>query len=274
MQLWSRKTDMSVPIISIDGPVASGKGTVARAVAKALGFHLLDSGAIYRAHALACLSRKLQFNEINNLEEQAKALSLQFIGKKIWLDGTDATTEVRSEAVGMAASTLSAIPEVRAALLQRQRDFAIHPGLVADGRDMGTVVFPAASLKIYLTATAHVRAERRAGQIAKQPIAQQAAQRISGNPDTEAKQLIEKGKSSTIEGLLETIRARVPDEVEDKLRRDVEAQIRRRDSQDKSRAVSPLKPAFDAIVIDNAAHSPSETVAVVLSLWKLRSERL
>ncbi len=268
-----------MPIISIDGPVASGKGTVARQVAAALGFHLLDSGAIYRAHALACLSRKIECNEINRLEEQAKALSLKFIGDTIWLDGIDATSEVRSEAVGMAASTLSAIPEVRAALLQRQREFAVAPGLVADGRDMGTIVFPSAALKIYLTATAHVRAERRAGQIARQHVAHSAAERMSDNPEGLAKQLIDKGKSSTIKGSLETIRAHVPDEVEDKLghqiedklRCDVEAMIRRRDSQDKSRAVAPLKPALDAIVIDNAAHSPSETVAVVLSLWKLRS---
>ena len=249
------QSDARVPIITIDGPVASGKGTIARHVADALGFHLLDSGAIYRAHALACLSRKLDFNEINSLEEQAKALSLKFIGETVWLDGVDATTEVRSEAIGLAASTLSAIPEVRAALLQRQRDFAAAPGLVADGRDMGTIVFPNASLKIYLTATAHVRAERRAGQIAKQ--------RLAAGETMSAKQLIEKGKSPTIAGLLETIRAQ--------LLPDVEAQIRRRDSQDKSRSVAPLKPALDAIVIDNAEHSPLETVNVVLSLWKLRS---
>ena len=256
---------MSVHIITIDGPVASGKGTVARQVAEALGFHMLDSGAIYRAHALACLSRKINFNEINSLENQAKALSLQFVGEQIWLDGVDATADVRSEAIGLAASTLSAIPEVRAALLQRQRDFAVAPGLVADGRDMGTIVFPMASLKIYLTATAHVRAERRAGQIAKQHVAYQAAQRIADDPAALAKQLIDKGKSPTIAGLLETIRAQVPDEIE--------AQIRRRDTQDKSRAIAPLKPALDAIVIDNAEHSPLETVNVVLSLWKLRWAR-
>ena len=251
-------TDLSVPVITIDGPVASGKGTVARHVADALGFHLLDSGAIYRAHALACLSRKLDFNEINSLEEQAKALSLKFIGETVWLDGVDVTAEVRSEAIGLAASTLSAIPEVRAALLQRQRDFAVAPGLVADGRDMGTIVFRNASLKIYLTATAHVRAERRAGQIAKQ--------RLAAGETMSAKQLIEKGKSPTILGLLETVRAQVQPEVE--------AMIRRRDSQDKSRAIAPLKPALDAIVIDNAEHSPLETVNVVLSLWKLRSAAL
>ena len=257
---------MSVPIITIDGPVASGKGTVARQVAESLGFHLLDSGAIYRAHALACLSRSIDFNEINALEQQAKVLSLKFVGETIWLEGADATTKVRSEAIGLAASKLSAIQEVRAALLQRQRDFATAPGLVADGRDMGTIVFPGAALKIYLTATAQVRAERRAGQIAKQ----QAVQRIADDPETEAKRLIGKGKASIIAGLLDNNRAQVTDEVEEKLRRDVEAQIRQRDSQDKSRAIAPLKPALDAIVIDNAEHSPSETVNVVLSLWKLR----
>ena len=250
------------PIITIDGPVASGKGTVARQVAQALRFHLLDSGAIYRAHALACLSRKIDFYEINSLEHEAKVLSLKFVGEQIWLDGTDATSEVRSEVIGLAASTLSAIPQVRAALLQRQRDFAIPPGLVADGRDMGTLVFPAAQLKIYLTATAHVRAERRAGQIAKQHVPHQAALCIADDAAALAKQLIEKGKSPTISSSLETIRAQVPDQVE--------AMIRRRDTQDKSRAIAPLKPALDAIVIDNAEHSPSETVNVVLSLWKLR----
>jgi len=245
---------MKSPIITIDGPVASGKGTVARLLAEALGFHLLDSGSIYRAHALACLSRKLDFNKINSLEEQAKALSLKFVGEEIWLDGANVSAVVRSEAVGMAASTLSAVPQVRAALMQRQRDFAGSPGLVADGRDMGTVVFPNAQLKIYLTATAHVRAERRAGQVAHQ--------RVAAGETMGAKQLIEKGKSPTISGLLETIRAQ--------LQPDVEAQIRQRDSQDKSREIAPLKAAFDAVVIDNAAHSPDETVAAILKLWQLR----
>ena len=138
--------------------------------------------------------------------------------------------------------------------MQRQRDFAAAPGLVADGRDMGTIVFPDAVLKIYLTTTAGVRAERRAGQVAKQ--------RLAAGETMSAKQLIEKGKSPTIASLLETIRAQVQP--------DVEAQIRRRDSQDKSREIAPLKPAIDAIVIDNAAHSPSETVAAILKLWHLR----
>ena len=246
---------MKVHIITIDGPVASGKGTIARLLAKALGFHLLDSGAIYRTHAQACLSRNINLNEINKLEEQAKALSLKFFGEEVWLDGVDATAVIRSEAVGMVASTLSAVPQVRAALMQRQRDFAAAPGLVADGRDMGTIVFPDAALKIYLTATAHVRAERRVAQVARQ--------RLTAGETLSAKQLIDKGKSPTIVCQLETIRAYVQP--------DVEAQIRRRDWQDKSREIAPLKPAPDAVVIDNAAHSPNETVAAILKLWHLRS---
>ena len=233
---------LNTPVITIDGPVASGKGTIARGIAEALNFGLLDSGAIYRGHAQACLSKKISCNEINLLEVEAKALCLKFIGEEVWLDGVDATASIRSEAVGMAASTLSAIPQVRAALLQRQRDFAAAPGLVADGRDMGTIVFPNALLKIYLTATAQVRAQRRAGQLAKH--------------------LIDKGKSPRIVGSLGMIRAQVQHDVED--------QIRRRDWQDKSRSIAPLKPAIDAIVIDNAAHSPDETVAAILRLWHLR----
>ena len=245
---------LNTPVITIDGPVASGKGTIARGIAEALNFVLLDSGAIYRAHAQACLSKKISCNEINLLEVEAKALCLKFIGEEVWLDGVDATASIRSEAVGMAASTLSAIPQVRAALLQRQRDFAAAPGLVADGRDMGTIVFPNALLKIYLTATAQVRAQRRAGQLAKQ--------RLAAGETMSAKHLIDKGKSPTISDSLGTIRAQVQHDVED--------QIRRRDWQDKSRAIAPLKPAIDAIVIDNAAHSPDETVAAILKLWHLR----
>lgn len=261
---------MTSPVITIDGPVASGKGTVARKLAAALGFHLLDSGAIYRAHAQACLSRNIDFNEIKLLEAQAKALSLNFSGEAIWLDGVDATAVIRSEAVGMAASTLSAIPEVRAALMRRQRDFALAPGLVADGRDMGTIVFPQAALKIYLTATASVRADRRAGQVAKLQVARQLAQRLGAGAneppeaalDLAPKHLIEKEKSPTIDVSLELLQAQIQP--------DVERQIRLRDSQDKSREAAPLKPAVDAIVIDNAAHSPEETVSAMLKLWELR----
>ena len=245
---------MNSPIITIDGPVASGKGTIARLLAEALGFHLLDSGAIYRAHAQACLTEAIDFNNIRALADKARVLSLKFSGDRILLNGADATDAIRSETVGMAASTLSAIPQVRTALMQRQRDFSQPPGLVADGRDMGTIVFPDAALKIYLTATAHVRAERRSAQVARQ--------RLVAGESMSAKQLIEKGKSPTIASLLETIQAQVLP--------DVEAQIRQRDSQDKSREIAPLKPAIDAIVIDNAAHSPDETVAAILKLWQLR----
>jgi cytidylate kinase len=219
------------PVITIDGPVASGKGTVARAVAESLGFHLLDSGAIYRAFALSCQGKSVNHLNINALTNEAKVLSLEFSGEKVILNGADATAEIRSEAVGMLASQLSAIPEVRAALLERQRAFAQAPGLVADGRDMGTVVFPDALLKIYLTATAEARGERRFGQ------------------------LTEANESSTAPKSLAS----------------VVAQIRQRDYQDKSRVIAPLKPASDAIVIDNAAQTKQQTIDAILTLWALRA---
>ncbi|TAG48320.1 MAG: (d)CMP kinase [Betaproteobacteria bacterium] len=243
-----------IPVLTIDGPTASGKGTVARAVAAALGFHLLDSGAIYRAFALAVLNRKVDQLKINDLEMEAKALSLEFRDDSVWLNGADSTELIRAEAVGMLASKLSAVPEVRAALLARQRAFAQPPGLVGDGRDMGTVVFPDATLKIYLTTTSDVRATRRHRQLEKH------ASDLSAQTqrDSKAKRLIEKGNSSTIDSSLESFAS-------------VEEKIRQRDTQDKTRAVAPLKPAPDAIVIDNAAHGPQQTIDAVLSLWKLRS---
>lgn len=253
-----------VPVLTIDGPVASGKGTVARRVADALGFHLLDSGAIYRAHAYACLARNIDFNEINVLEEQAKVLSLEFRGAQVWIDGVNATHDIRAEAVGLAASALSAIPEVRAALLQRQRDFAQPPGLVADGRDMGTVVFPDAVLKLYLTTTATERAGRRARQVLAGSAA--APERPPGDA---AKQLIEKGISASIHGLPESIPPTIAADF-DAVQAQVEAQIRQRDAQDKSRRIAPLRPAPGALVIDNAGQSPEQTVAGVLALWRLR----
>lgn len=253
-------------VLTLDGPVASGKGTVARRVAEALGFHLLDSGAIYRAHAYACLNRNIDFNEINVLEEQAKVLSLEFRGTQVWVDGADATHEIRAEAVGLAASALSAIPEVRAALLQRQRDFAQAPGLVADGRDMGTVVFPDAALKVYLTTTAAVRAERRARQVLA------AAAAPSRSAEEAAKQLIEKGNSANIAKLPENSPPVLAADF-DAVQAQVEAQIRQRDAQDKSRRVAPLRPALGAIVIDNAGQSPEQTVAGVLALWRMRVGR-
>ncbi|MFN3629250.1 MAG: (d)CMP kinase [Casimicrobiaceae bacterium] len=211
-----------VPVLAVDGPTASGKGTVCRLLARRLGFHLLDSGAIYRAFALAVISRSLEDREINILQEEAQALSLEFRGDRVWLDGQDATEAIRAEAVGLRASRLSALPEVRLALLARQRAFAMPPGLVADGRDMGTVVFPEAQLKVFLTATTTVRAARR------------AAQQPGEDPCAIAQA------------------------------------IRARDQQDRERTVAPLRPAADAIVLDNAGHTPERTVEAVLALWRER----
>jgi cytidylate kinase len=244
----------AIPVIAIDGPVASGKGTVARAVAAALGFHLLDSGAIYRAFALAIMNRNVNTSDFNSLERQAKKLSLEFRGESVWLDGVDATVLIRSEAVGMLASRLSAVAEVRAALMDRQRAFAQAPGLVADGRDMGTVVFPNATMKIYLTATAETRAARRFGQLQKQRAREETNNATLTIADNAAKHLNQKGNSPIISDSLERV---------------IE-QIQQRDLQDKSRSISPLKPAADAIVIDNALHGPHQTIDVVLSLWDLR----
>ncbi len=169
------------PVIAIDGPSASGKGTVARAVAQRLGFNFLDSGALYRLVALAALSRGMPLDSEGPVEEVARALAAAFVGDRVMLDGRDVGTAMRAEEVGVAASRVAALPGVRAALLERQRAFRQAPGLVADGRDMGTVVFPDASLKIFLTADARERARRR------------------------YKQLIEKGLSASMDALLQEI---------------------------------------------------------------------
>ncbi len=147
---------MNVPVIAIDGPSASGKGTVASRVAAALGFHYLESGVLYRLVALA---------DSDAPERVAAQLEVAFKDGKIFLSGQDVTNEIRAEAVGIRASAIAAIPEVRAALLERQRRFRQRPGLVADGRDMGSVVFPDAVLKVFLTASAAVRAQRRYKQL-------------------------------------------------------------------------------------------------------------
>ncbi len=156
-----------IPHITIDGPTASGKGTIAQAVATALGWHLLDSGSIYRACALYALEGGTPLDAYDALAACATALPLRFdeSNGSAWLAGVEVTVALRHERVGNAASQISAIPAVRAALMQRQRDFLQMPGLVADGRDMGTVVFPDAPLKIFLTASAHARAERRYKQL-------------------------------------------------------------------------------------------------------------
>lgn len=200
-----------IPVITIDGPSGSGKGTVAQRLAHELGWHYLDSGAIYRVLALAALQHGLPLDDEQALAELAKALDLVFEltadDLTVRLEGRDVSLAIRSEEAGNAASKVAALPQVREALLQRQRDFQKAPGLVTDGRDMGTVVFPQAPFKVYLTASAEERALRR------------------------HKQLKEKGIDSNLS--------------------DLTKEIAERDVRDSQRTVAPLRPADDALVIDS-----------------------
>ena len=155
----------SIPVIAIDGPTASGKGTVAQRVANRLGFHYLDSGALYRLTAVAAQRAGVDLAEEKNVARLAAELNVRFSDDRIWLAGEDVTDAIRTEAASQDASRIAALPKVRAALLQRQRDFRVSPGLVCDGRDMGAVVFPDASIKFFLTASVDARAERRTNQL-------------------------------------------------------------------------------------------------------------
>jgi cytidylate kinase len=175
---------MTAPVIAIDGPSASGKGTVAQKVAEALGFHYLDSGSLYRLVTLAALKRGMAVDDPEGLEKVARSIDVAFRDGATWLDGADVTQEVRTEAVSSAASRVAAVPGVRLALLERQHGFRRPPGLVADGRDMGSVVFPDAPLKVYLTADVDARAERR------------------------YKQLMEKGMYAKMQDVVEELRRR------------------------------------------------------------------
>lgn len=177
----SAAVPIPIPVIAIDGPSASGKGTVAQRIAQALAFHYLDSGALYRLSALAAERQQVPLGDEPALAALAAALDIQFEGDKIFLAGQDVSDAVRSETCGANASRIAAFPLLRAALLQKQRDFKRLPGLVADGRDMGSVVFPDADLKVFLTATAEARAERR------------------------TKQLIEKGMYAKIQDVIEEL---------------------------------------------------------------------
>lgn len=152
-------------VIAIDGPSASGKGTIASRVAEALGFDYLDSGALYRLTALYVQKQQVEWKNEEKVAELAAGLPAEFSSGKVWLNQEDVSEQIRTEAIGMGASAVAQLPKVRTALLQRQRDFLTEKGLVADGRDMGSVVFPSAELKIFLTASAQIRAERRAKQI-------------------------------------------------------------------------------------------------------------
>ncbi|HHS99824.1 MAG TPA: (d)CMP kinase [Thiomicrospira sp.] len=160
----------NVPVVTIDGPSGVGKGTLAQYLTCKTGFHLLDSGAIYRALAFGAVKNQLALDDIPGLVALSGTLPVEFKATSILYDGVDVTSKVRTEEVAAVASTVAVIPEVRAALLQRQKDFAELPGLIADGRDMGTVVFPDSPVKLYLTASAEVRAERRVKQLKNQGI--------------------------------------------------------------------------------------------------------
>ncbi|MCP2040699.1 cytidylate kinase [Neisseria sp. HSC-16F19] len=168
---------MQYPVIAIDGPSASGKGTVAARVAAALGWAYLDSGALYRVTALYAREQGAAWDDEAVVAALAAALPVRFVDGRVELDGRDVSSDIRAEEIGMGASQVAALPAVRAALLQRQRDFAVHGGLVADGRDMASVVFPEAALKVFLTASAEVRAQRRALQLGV-PLAGEAYERI------------------------------------------------------------------------------------------------
>ena len=164
-----------VEIITIDGPVASGKGSVSSGVARALGFHVLDSGSLYRLTAYKCLKKGIAPTDLIQAEAVARSLEPEFVNGRILLDGEDVTDGIRAEEVGLAASKVAAIPGVRQALFEVQRDFARLPGLVADGRDMGSVVFPEARLKVFLTASAEARAKRRYNQLREKGISSNIA---------------------------------------------------------------------------------------------------
>ena len=217
-----------IPVICIDGPTASGKGTVAAAVALRLGYRFLDSGAMYRITALAAVRAGLTIDITNEpqIAAMAQTLPVRFEGGRVWLGNDDVTDAIRTEEAGMNASRVSALPTVRTALVDLQHSFQQLPGLVADGRDMGTVIFPEAPLKVYLTASTACRAERR------------------------HKQLISKG---------------IPANIAD-LRADLEA----RDARDSSRSVAPLKPAHDALILDNSTLTIDEAVNQVLAWWQER----
>lgn len=213
------------PVVAIDGPAASGKGTIAVGAARALGFHYLDSGSLYRLVALkAARAGVATGDDEGRLAALAGELDVSFAGRRILLDGADATEAIRGEPISAAASRIAVLPAVRTALLSRQRAFRRAPGLVADGRDMGTVVFPDAVLKIYVLASVEVRADRR------------------------YKQLIEKGNSVTMEGLL--------------------LDIRERDARDSARAAGPLKAAADAIILDTTDMSIDASIAFVVQRAK------
>ena len=216
---------MTIPVIAIDGPSGSGKGTIARRVANALGYHLLDSGALYRLVALSARKSGVSLQDSEKLAHLAVELDVRFDSdeggeERIWLGEEDVTGEIRTEEAGAGASAVAQIPAVREALFERQRAFQQPPGLVADGRDMGSHVFPDAALKVFLTASAEERARRR------------------------HKQLKDKGLDVSLAALS----------------RDIED----RDKRDSERSVAPLRPAEDARVLDSSGRSIEAVTKTVL----------
>ncbi|HED19494.1 MAG TPA: (d)CMP kinase [Gammaproteobacteria bacterium] len=221
-------TDKSIPVITIDGPSGSGKGTISRMLAQELGYHFLDSGALYRLLALAAERRGIALDDEAALVVLSRELDIHFPatgdGEQVLLEGVDVNDEIRTEAAGAGASRVAVLPQVRTALLARQRNFRQEPGLVADGRDMGTVVFPDAGAKIFLTASAEERARRRYNQ------------------------LKEKEMNLVFE--------------------DVLADIEARDERDANRTVAPLRPAADAALVDTSELDIPATIECVRYLLK------
>ncbi|MDD7804275.1 MAG: (d)CMP kinase [Endozoicomonas sp. (ex Botrylloides leachii)] len=217
---------LSIPIVTIDGPSGSGKGTIAAMLAKELGWHLLDSGALYRLTALSAIKHQVDLNDEESVASLARSLNVQFIPAEnsaaliTLFEGISVDIELRTETMAANASKVAALPLVRDALLQRQRHFAVVPGLIADGRDMGTVVFPEAPIKFFLTASAEERTKRR--------LAQLQSKGIHGNFS------------------------------------DVLADINARDQRDKHRVIAPLKPAVDAIIINSSSLSINDVFHTVI----------
>ncbi len=223
---------VNVPVIAIDGPSGAGKGTVSQLVAKRLGWHFLDSGALYRLVAQAAKSHAIALDNVEALETLAAHLDVQFCVTdddspvRVILEGEDVSAAIRTEEIGNDASRVAALPGVRAALLERQRAFRVPPGLVADGRDMGTVVFPDAEVKIFLTASAEERAQRR------------------------YKQLKEKNPNVIFNDLLK--------------------EISERDKRDTERSVAPLRPAADAVIVDTTELTIEQAVERVMAICEQR----